>query len=91
MKTEKLSLKGIKNVLNRAELKKIMAGSGGPCNTCGPGGYNCCGCYNSHPPHPPYPLIAAPCPYESCQTYCASIGYEGGDQLNCLSSQCTGV
>jgi hypothetical protein len=29
MKTEKLSLKGIKNVLGRADLKKIMAGSGG--------------------------------------------------------------
>jgi len=29
MKTEKLSLSGIKNVLSRAELKKIMAGSGG--------------------------------------------------------------
>ncbi|MDB4903002.1 MAG: hypothetical protein JWQ63_2283 [Mucilaginibacter sp.] len=28
MKTEKLSLKGIKNVLSRGELKRIMAGSG---------------------------------------------------------------
>jgi hypothetical protein len=28
MKTEKLSLKGIKNVLSRAEMKKILAGSG---------------------------------------------------------------
>jgi hypothetical protein len=29
MKVEKLSLKGIKNVLSRAELKRIMAGSSG--------------------------------------------------------------
>jgi hypothetical protein len=29
METKKLSLSGIKNVLSRAELKKIMAGSGG--------------------------------------------------------------
>ena len=28
---EKLSLKSIKNVLSRAEMKKIMAGSGGGC------------------------------------------------------------
>jgi hypothetical protein len=31
MKTEKLSLKSIKNVLSRAEMKKIMAGSSGDC------------------------------------------------------------
>ncbi len=37
MKKEKLSLNSIKNVLTRAEMKKIMAGSG-PCNGgCGPG------------------------------------------------------
>jgi len=35
MKTEKMSLKGIKNVLSRAEMKKIMAGSGDGC--IGPG------------------------------------------------------
>ena len=29
MKTQKLNLKSIKNVLSRAEMKKIMAGSGG--------------------------------------------------------------
>jgi len=34
MKTEKLSLKSIKNVLSRNELKKIMAGSGS-CGTLG--------------------------------------------------------
>jgi hypothetical protein len=44
MKTEKLSLKGIKNVLSRAELKKIMAGSGG-CS-CGVGAAICCQCYS---------------------------------------------
>ena len=31
MKTEKLDLKSIKNVLSRTEMKKIMAGSGGTC------------------------------------------------------------
>jgi hypothetical protein len=37
MKTEKLSLKGIKTVLSRRELKKIMAGGSGP----GGGGGQC--------------------------------------------------
>lgn len=37
MKTEKLSLNGIKNVLSRAEMKKVMAGSGG----CVSGTNNC--------------------------------------------------
>jgi hypothetical protein len=47
MKTEKLSLKSIKNVLSRAELKKIMAGSGGGCNTCvSPN--ECCECLDNH-------------------------------------------
>ena len=34
MKTEKLSLKAIKNVLSRAEMRKIMAGGSGG-GTCG--------------------------------------------------------
>jgi len=34
MKTEKLSLNGIKNVLSRAEMKKIMAGSSPQPNCC---------------------------------------------------------
>ena len=38
MKKEKLSLKSIKNVLSRGEMKKIMAGSGGQCI---PGGQAC--------------------------------------------------
>lgn len=38
MKTEKLNLKSIKNVLSRAEMKKIMAGSGGG----GTGGTDSC-------------------------------------------------
>jgi len=29
MRTEKLSLKNIKNVLSRSEMKRVMAGSGG--------------------------------------------------------------
>jgi len=39
MKTEKLSLKSIKNVLSRAEMKKIMAGSGG--GNCAGGNATC--------------------------------------------------
>jgi len=42
MKTEKLNFKSIKNVLSKAEMKKIMAGSGGNGSGCyvsaGPGG-----------------------------------------------------
>jgi hypothetical protein len=34
MKTEKLSFKGIKNELSRAELKEITAGSGYCVSTC---------------------------------------------------------
>ncbi|HEY8782973.1 MAG TPA: hypothetical protein VIM16_15210 [Mucilaginibacter sp.] len=45
MKKEKLSLSSIKNVLSRAEMKKIMAGSGG-CRTegesCDDYFYICC-------------------------------------------------
>ena len=52
MKKEKLSLKGIKNVLSRGEMRKIMAGSGGTncnvgtvCNTWPPPQKPCCnGC-----------------------------------------------
>jgi hypothetical protein len=49
MKTEKLSLKGIKNVLSRAELKKVMAGGSGGGNCVGTGGgcclgFGCLGC-----------------------------------------------
>lgn len=56
MKTEKLSLKAIKNALSRAEMRKITAGSGtggggncipldNPCcyNNCGEGALQCCG------------------------------------------------
>jgi hypothetical protein len=46
MKSEKLSLKGISNVLSRAEMKKIMAGSGGSicnvANACGNSFYPPC-------------------------------------------------
>jgi hypothetical protein len=40
MKIEKMSLSNIKNMLSRAEMKKIMAGSSGACAgtaTCGDG------------------------------------------------------
>jgi len=39
MKKEKLTLKSIKNVLSRAEMKQIMAGSSS--------GLNCCWCNNA--------------------------------------------
>jgi hypothetical protein len=63
MKKEKLSQKSIKNVLSRAELKKIMAGSGGGCTEnayCGAGHAFVC------------------CPDQTCQDFngyfqCASI------------------
>ena len=42
MKREKLSLKGIKNVLSRTEMKKIMAGS------------NCIAEFSSCTPNPSY-------------------------------------
>lgn len=43
MKTEKLSLAGIKNVLSRSEMKNIMAGSGGAM-CCWTGTNNCSSC-----------------------------------------------
>ena len=46
MKIKKLSLDSVKNVLSRAELKKIMAGSGGGCGALGQACYynapSCC-------------------------------------------------
>lgn len=42
MNTKKISLKNIKNVLSRAEMKKIMAGSG--VNVVCPSGYVVCNC-----------------------------------------------
>ena len=44
MRKEKLSLKAVKNVLNRDELKKIMAGSGTGTGTGGTGGPGCVQC-----------------------------------------------
>ncbi|HTD41925.1 MAG TPA: hypothetical protein VK671_14955 [Mucilaginibacter sp.] len=41
MKTEKLSLKNIKNVLGREEMKKIMAGSGSGPGGCSIAGQSC--------------------------------------------------
>jgi hypothetical protein len=76
MRIQKLSFSGIKNVLSRAELKKIMAGSGSctpsctneglaiPCCTCDPG----CGVYLT---------FATPIPYE-CNCFCIAWGYSSG-------------
>jgi hypothetical protein len=68
MKTEKLSLKSIKNVLGRAELKKIMAGSG-------PGGPYCCLCYNLSPPSEAYTLSQN---QSECGVFCVGEGWEAG-------------
>ena len=56
MKTEKLNLGAIKNVLSRREMKKIMAGSG-PCGTLGAscGGHTgvvCCPSLKCNPSTP---------------------------------------
>jgi len=77
MKIEKLSLNGIKNMLSRTELKKIMAGSGGGCvGGCG-GNNTCCACEidvyeGPPPPPPPYFLF---CNTTDCNGACESIGY----------------
>jgi hypothetical protein len=90
MKKEKLSLAAITNRLSRAELKKVMAGSTGPCSFCGPGGYNCCGCYNTVP-HNGYLVVGDACGNGSCDTYCHGLGFAGGDQLVCGTPICTGL
>lgn len=66
MKKEKLSLNGVKSALSRAEMKKIMAGSGGTCagyeQTCGapgqPGGNfpPCCPGFTCVGEEPGYPV-----------------------------------
>ncbi|MDP9047329.1 MAG: hypothetical protein M3N14_04280 [Bacteroidota bacterium] len=68
MRTEKLSLKSIKNVLSRAEMKKIMAGSGpggGP-----PGGGGGGGCVSAGN------FCWLCCPGASCIDY-------GGGMMGC--------
>jgi hypothetical protein len=47
MRTEKLSLASIKNVLSRAEMRSIMAGSGPTPPQPGPGGGGCVSTGNS--------------------------------------------
>jgi len=43
MKSKKLSLSEIKNVLNRDEMKKVIGGCGNPCTyTCSVGGFDTC-------------------------------------------------
>jgi hypothetical protein len=71
MKKEKLSLNGIKNVLSRKEMKKIMAGSGI---------YACCQCFWDGGI---YNVILANTinPNENCGQFCASKGYQDGGTL----------
>lgn len=85
MKKEKLSLKSIKNVLSREELKKIMAGSTGECSFCGPGGYTCCGCYDTYP-YSSYALYGVACANDTCNAHCISVGLLGGNPVDC--SEC---
>ncbi|MFC0513594.1 hypothetical protein ACFFGT_05255 [Mucilaginibacter angelicae] len=75
MKKEKLGLNAIKNVLSRAELKKIMAGSGNRCDYCGPGGYICCACYLNDNPNP---SLKGPYCADSCTNYCTANGLGAG-------------
>ena len=87
MKREKLSLGGIKNVLSRAELKKIMAGSG--CTGCTNEGLSipCCQCNTGSTHSPPCPwvnvYVTPNIPFE-CNCFCIAQGYAYG--LN----DCTG-
>jgi len=76
MKIEKLSLNGIKNVLSRAELKKIMAGSGS--------GPNCCWC-NNGTVQPTGGASADSTP--GCMEVCAADGLSGGVYI---PSRCSG-
>jgi hypothetical protein len=88
MKTEKLSLKSIKNVLSRAEMKTIMAGSdgggggtGGGSGGCPNYGYAipCCQCWVSSPACGNYVYINNSPPINTdCNCYCQSRGYAGG-------------
>lgn len=91
MRTEKLSLKSVKNTLNRDELKKIMAGSGTGTGTgstgTGTGGgcinyglaIPCCQCWIGSPGCGSYVYLtmSPPTPYE-CDCVCKSHGYTGG-------------
>ena len=85
MKIQKLSFSGIKNVLSRDELKKIMAGSGSctpssctneglsiPCCTCDISTLNPCDDLYSV-----YLKFSTPIAYE-CNCFCQAWGYSGG-------------
>jgi len=69
MKIQKLSLSGIKNVLSRDELKKIMAGSGSDV---------CCACWNT-PNDPAYIWDTGS---ETCTQFCVGLGWETGTSVN---------
>jgi len=88
MKSEKLSLTGIKNMLSRAELKRIMAGSagGGPtCTQCVNGIATCCQCIFSNGPSGVY-FLSNP---DSCEESCIALNYYGGIVGNpCIRCGC---
>jgi hypothetical protein len=88
MKTEKLSLKALKNVLSRAELKKIMAGSGSGSCICGDYATICCNCYTSGPVA--YYVKACTGGLQECSTLCEQAGYGGAySQVSC--NFCAGI
>jgi len=65
MKKEKLSLGGIKNALSRAEMKKIMAGSGG----CVYGTQNCIYIYGGTLPCCSGHCVQTAPQFGTCQPY----------------------
>jgi hypothetical protein len=71
MKIEKLSLKNIKNVMSRDELKSIMAGSSNRCDFCGAGGYICCACFLGTNT---CPSLLGPYCHDTCAGFCG-IGF----------------
>jgi len=66
MKSEKLSLKNIKNVLSRSEMKKVLAGSGGS---------DCCYCYNVCT-STGWQVVSSNCA-QACNGPCSSTLYTG--------------
>jgi hypothetical protein len=75
MKKEKLNLGSIKNVLSRAELKKIMAGSGGQCYLCE--------CWTGSKLNGS--SVEYETPVNDCNNFCVNMGYGSGESLGELS------
>jgi hypothetical protein len=74
METKKLSLKSVKNVLSRGEMKKIMAGSGGV--TC------CCSAWVGATQRV---LDGSGI---NCYDFCVSVGFQTGCTLGSPACAC---